>query len=217
MSKCIDRTRASEPKRLPSWIALLVVGCLVLAVLLVTCLLLSHPVLFCLPACMRMVLIALLSIAIVLLSLWVVFMLESRIRRVRTKKPCHASRVLAPLQVKRCRNGNRELLCDLRVNVTGTCHASCEIVVGEGFVTDFSSIPTPLQWVMRWSKVDVAGVVHDWLYREGRTQHLKRVCADEIWRLVALSGEHRANRVQAELGWLALRVTAWWHWGYYHR
>ena len=36
------------------------------------------------------------------------------------------------------------------------------IVVPEGFVTDFSSDPIGL---LDWSKVDVAGVVHDYLYQ----------------------------------------------------
>ena len=76
-------------------------------------------------------------------------------------------------------------------------------------MTDFSSIPTLFQWVVHWSKVDVAGVVHDYLYDRGT---LSRWQADRVWFEVARSGDHRANCVQASACWLALRLFGWCVW-----
>ena len=110
----------------------------------------------------------------------------------------------APLRTERLSNGRRRLLCDLAVEVPVSASGSPAetITVPSGFDTDFSSLPTFLQWLVHWSKVDVAGVVHDWLYAEGAD----RKWADHVWRTVALSGEHRANRLQAGICWLGLRV-----------
>ena len=121
-----------------------------------------------------------------------------------------------PLRTERCSNGRRRLLCSLVVEVqNGTDDGSSEeIAVPAEFVTDFSSIPTMLQWVVRWSKVDVAGVVHDWLYAKGE---MPRERADKIWRIVALSGEHCANLVQAYVCWLGLRVWGWRAWNRHAR
>ncbi len=109
-----------------------------------------------------------------------------------------------PLQTERMPDGRRRLLRDLVVEVEGE-----QIRVPAGTVTDFSSIPWPGRVLVRFSKVDIAGVVHDWLYQTGTTS---RARADEIWRLLAQSGQHRANAFQAFTGWLALRVgggAAW--------
>lgn len=105
-----------------------------------------------------------------------------------------------PLRTQRLDDGRRKLLCTLKVEVCG-----CVIEVPKGFVTDFSSIPSPARVLpgLRWSRVDVAGVVHDWLYATGKTQ---RACADEIWRIVAVSGCHAANRFSARLGLWGLRL-----------
>ena len=107
--------------------------------------------------------------------------------RTRMSESC----VIGPrLQTERLSDGRRELSRSLRIKV----HGYDEIEIPQGFDTDYSSIPTCLHWIVRWSKVDVAGVVHDWLYRKG---NLSRSEADKVWRLVALSGEHSANRLQA--------------------
>ena len=112
-----------------------------------------------------------------------------------------------PLQTERLSNGRRELLRDLDVEVDGY-----KITVCEEFDTDFSSIPTILHGVVRWSRVDVAGVVHDWLYRKGS---LSRREADKVWRLVALRGKHSANQLQAWLCWCALRWCGRVAWGHH--
>ena len=109
-----------------------------------------------------------------------------------------------PLRTERLSNGRRKLLCALVVEVPASAPGSPSktITVPSGFDTDFSSLPTFLQWIVHWSKVDVAGVVHDWLYAEGED----RKWADRIWKVLALSGERRANQVQAGICWLGLRV-----------
>lgn len=124
-----------------------------------------------------------------------------------------------PLQTERCSDGKRKLLRDLTIdirqhrsdNLTGPEHT---IKVVQGFVTDFSSIPTPFHWIVRWSKVDIAGIVHDWLYAKGK---VTRACADEIWRMMALSGEHRATPCQANICWLALRLFGGFAWRTHRR
>lgn len=108
------------------------------------------------------------------------------------------------LQTERRPDGRRKLLRELQVCTGRYC-----ITVPSQFVTDFSSIPTLLHWVVRWSRIDVAGVVHDFLYARGT---LSRWEADCVWFKVARSGEHRANLVQAAACWSALRVFGWVVW-----
>ena len=84
-----------------------------------------------------------------------------------------------------------------------------QITIPAGTLTDFSSIPWFGRILVRWSKVDIAGVVHDWLYQ---TAFTSRARADKTWRLVAIAGEHHANAFQAWVGWLALRVSGWLAW-----
>ena len=76
------------------------------------------------------------------------------------------------------------------------------IIVGPGFTTDLSSVPTPLQWVVRWSQVDVAGVVHDFLYRD---TNIPRAVADDVWWELARSGAVGVGRCRAWLCWVVLR------------
>ena len=123
-----------------------------------------------------------------------------------------------PLWVKRLPDGRRELLRDLRVDVSRKRDESLVATVPKGFVTDYSSLPFGTRWVVHWSRVDVAGVVHDYMYRcdatlskSGTTCRVIdycRPCADAIWHRVAISGYRRANCVQGWLCWLALRVFA---------
>jgi len=130
------------------------------------------------------------------------------------------------LQTERLDNGERKLLRELPLMIEGV-----DYTIPAGFETDFSSIPRHGRWLVRWSKVDVAGVVHDWLYREKYSNcgadalwyllpligndneaYQKRYEADRIWYLVALSGKHRANRFQAAAGWAGLRLGGWYFW-----
>ena len=116
----------------------------------------------------------------------------------------------APLLVERQPDGNRKLMRDLEVEVR--LHGRIvKIKVPTGFVTDYSSIPTPLHGFVRWSRVDIAGVVHDWLYwkcgviSKRKKVRLTRTEADTIWRRIALSGCRPAHGWQAVLCWFAIR------------
>ena len=110
-----------------------------------------------------------------------------------------------PLQTERLKTGRRMLLRDLIVCADGT-----DWEIPKDTETDFSSIPSIGRAIIKWSRVDIAGVVHDWLYAEG--DKTSRARADRIWRLVAMAGDHHANAFQAWIGYLALRgygAIAW--------
>jgi hypothetical protein len=109
-----------------------------------------------------------------------------------------------PLQAERQPNGRRRLLRDLVVAVDGR-----EITIPKGRDTDYSSIPWFARALVRWSRVDVAGVVHDHLYL---TSKLRKSQADRVWRLVAMSGDHHANPLQAWLGYIGLLLGGWPAW-----
>jgi hypothetical protein len=113
------------------------------------------------------------------------------------------------MQTERREDGRRFLLRDLHLEIEGD-----PIRIPAGTITDFSSIPWYGRILVRWSKVDIAGVVHDWYYQTGASSRAK---ADAIWRLVAVAGTHRANAFQAWVGWLALRVGGWVAWNRYRR
>jgi hypothetical protein len=80
------------------------------------------------------------------------------------------------------------------------------ISVPEGFDTDFSSIPALGRWFMgRWDRHDIAGVIHDYLYRIG----VPRRAADRAWRIVAEAGTRNVGAVRGFLGWAGLRIGGW--------
>ena len=118
------------------------------------------------------------------------------------------------LQTERLDNGHRKLLRTLIVKIDNEY-----ITVPQDTKTDFSSIPWFGRILVRWSKVDVAGVVHDWLYEEGKIENesISRAKADEIWRRVALAGEHHANFFQAWICWFFLRIAGWLVWNKYRQ
>lgn len=114
------------------------------------------------------------------------------------------------LQVEKCADGRRRLLREIRVNVSRNVNKSRIVAVPACFVTDYSSLPWGTRWLMHWSRVDVAGVVHDYLYRCGEDVPVyTKAHADKIWRSVAVSGDRRALCYQAWLGWIALRLFGW--------
>ena len=127
-----------------------------------------------------------------------------------------------PLRLERCSSGRRKLLQDFTVTI-GEGEGAIPVLVKKGFETDYSSIPFVFQWAMRWWKVDVAGVVHDWLYANAKD--LKQCGkmtlgeADRIWWDIALSGERHAhaNYWQAAVGWLGIKVGGWVTWNRYKR
>jgi len=117
--------------------------------------------------------------------------------------------VSGALQTERLGDGRRKLLRELVVEVE-----SENFTVPQNTETDFSTIPWLGRLLVHWSKVDIAGVVHDWLYQSG---HTSRAHADRVWRITAISGEHHANAVQGWAGWLALRLFGWIAWNRYRQ
>ena len=113
------------------------------------------------------------------------------------------------MQTERMDDGRRRLLRDLNMEIEGQ-----PVTIPVDTVTDFSSIPWYGRILVRWSKVDIAGVVHDWYYQTGTTS---RAQADAVWRMVAMAGTHHANVVQAWIGWLALRLGGGFAWRRYRR
>ena len=118
------------------------------------------------------------------------------------------------LQTERLENGHRKLLRTLTIKIDEQY-----ISVPENTQTDYSSIPWFGRILVRWSKVDIAGVVHDWLYAKGKivNEPVSRAKADEIWRQVALAGDHHANLFQAWVCWFFLRIGGWLAWNKYRK
>ncbi len=132
-------------------------------------------------------------------------------------------RVSGPLQVERLEDGHRKLLRDLVIQLgrdlglndayTGFDFAQhrdagirvTQVTVPRRFTTDFSSIPGPARAMFRFDSVDLAGCCHDYAYVMG----VPRKEADEIWRLVAISGQRHVPEWKGRLGYLALRVGGW--------
>ena len=109
-----------------------------------------------------------------------------------------------PLRTERLSNGSRKLIRNLVVKLEdGT-----RITVPSGFETDFSSIPVLARSFIDWSKVDIAGVVHDFLYWCPQ-EDIGRKRADDIWREIAGAGKHHANWLQQWLGRIGLQIGGW--------
>lgn len=109
------------------------------------------------------------------------------------------------LMTMRLPSGRRKLLQTICRKVKVDDDPMRELCVPAGFVTDYSSIPWFARFLVRWSKVDIAGVFHDYLYRERK---YPRAFADAVWRVLAMQGAHSANPVQAWACWAALRLFA---------
>ena len=112
--------------------------------------------------------------------------------------------------------GKRELLQDFTVKI-GKGEKAFNITVPAGFKTDYSSIPRGFRWTMLWTKVDIAGVVHDWLYARAKYISMTKLQTDRVWRDVARSGYPNANPLQAAAGWLGLAIGGLLVWRCYKR
>ena len=109
-----------------------------------------------------------------------------------------------PLQTERLPDGRRFLLRNLVVKLDdGT-----KITVPAGFETDFSSLPWGTRWAIHWTRVDVAGVVHDFLYWCPQPK-ISRKRADAVWFEIAEVGQRHAMPHQTWGGWLVLRAFGW--------
>jgi len=82
------------------------------------------------------------------------------------------------------------------------------VKVPAGFETDYSSIPWWARIAYNWRSVDMAGVVHDFLYSVG----YPRKAADAVWYLLVQTGENKLGVVRAWLGYAALRIGGSTHW-----
>lgn len=118
-------------------------------------------------------------------------------------------RISGPLQTERLPDGRRKLLRDFVYEVDGV-----RDTVPAGFVTDYSSVPWFGRFLMRWSKVDVAGVAHDWHYYSGKGTRRE---ADRVWRVIAAHGEGAPGPVRARIGHVVLRVGGWYAWRKHRR
>ena len=131
-----------------------------------------------------------------------------------------ARRLSPRLRTDRLESGRRRLarnlVIDLGVRLEGVAdeftpwvalseQGTHVVTVPTDFVTDFSSIPGFARWAYRFDKVDLAGCCHDLAYRIGVPQG----ASDEMWRIVATSGERKVSRFGGRIGWLGLRLGGW--------
>jgi hypothetical protein len=130
-----------------------------------------------------------------------------------------AERISGPLQVERLDDGRRKLLRELVIDLgvdlglgddkypgfSMSAGGHTIVTVPAGFVTDFSSIPTFARAFFRFDSVDLAGCCHDFAYFVG----VPRSAADEVWRIVAISGTRHVGEGRGRAGWIALRVGGW--------
>lgn len=104
-----------------------------------------------------------------------------------------------PLQVERRADGRRTLIAPLLWD-----DGVLRIEVPRGFDTDFSSVPRLLSPLMpRWDRLDRAGVLHDYLYR----QQYPRQLSDSVWWLVAKLDT--GSKASAWVGYFGLRLGGW--------
>lgn len=108
-----------------------------------------------------------------------------------------------PLQVERLPDGRRKLLREFKYTV-----GKEPFCVPIDFEMNYSSVPWGFRWLVHWTRVDIAGVVHDYLYSEHKLDY-PRLRADWIWFRIALSGCRRAFPHQAIVGLLALLIFGW--------
>lgn len=116
------------------------------------------------------------------------------------------------LDARRLPGGKRELLAKIVFSIDADMY-----VIPSGFVTDYSSLPWFVAWTMNWRKVDIAGVVHDWFYKEGS---LPKREADRIWKAVAMNGDskhYRVNAIQGYAGLAGLTIFGWFPWWKHRR
>ncbi len=157
---------------------------------------------------------------------------------------------IEPLQVKRMPDGRRLLLENLRIQLED----EEEMLVEKGFTTDYSHWPRYPTYLLglaligmllcgvpkiygivtavlilasvapRFSKTDVAGVVHDFIWRHATLGSEGRPVGyfegNKIWYYVARSGAHRQTRtfvIVAAIGFTGLTLFAWCAWCKYRR
>ena len=131
-----------------------------------------------------------------------------------TPGPRRSSRVdpTTPLVVMRLNNG-RLLLGRLKVNIAPKgAKPKAWLTVPKGFDTGYSSLSWFGRPVVHWSKLDVACMVHDYLYiRNGASAAKKlgftsRLSVDNVWYRIGIAGQHGARPWPARICWFFTRV-----------
>jgi hypothetical protein len=88
-----------------------------------------------------------------------------------------AAQFLTPLRVEQVNENDWRLTSSLRY---WSAILDRMIVVPEGFVTDFASVPRlPFVYWFTGGKFQAAAVIHDWLYRR-RSEKVSRAEADAV-------------------------------------
>lgn len=86
---------------------------------------------------------------------------------------------------------------------------SALIIVPEGFVTDFASVPRlPVAYFLAGGLAHAAAVVHDWLYT---THKLDRATADEVFKQACI--DCGVSPWRAWVMWLGVRAGGASSWG----
>ena len=120
------------------------------------------------------------------------------------------------LQVERMPDGRRRLLRDLNLKILDE-----KLSIPGNFETDYSSWPRYLPGPS-FKRIDIAGVVHDALFRwatwgtGGRPVTYSE--ANRVWQLVARAGDHRESRASWFWAWagrIGLFVASWPVWWKY--
>ena len=116
------------------------------------------------------------------------------------------------LQVERMPDGRRKLLRPLILELDGE-----QIVIPSNFETDYSSWP---RWLPgpNYSRVDLAGVVHDYCFKHATLglggREVGYVESNRVWYRIAKAGTSwtKCPLLWALAGRAGLFVGAWWQW-----
>jgi hypothetical protein len=83
-----------------------------------------------------------------------------------------------------------------------------EVVVPQGFVTDFQSVPRlPIIYWYTGNKAQAAGVIHDWFYRTN-TEDITRATSDAI--LAEAMEALGYWKIRSWFVWAGVRVGGYW-------
>lgn len=123
-----------------------------------------------------------------------------------------------PLRVERMNDGRRRLLRRLDLLIGDEL-----LSIPRDFITDYSSWPRLLPGP-RFSRIDVAGIAHDFLFQLGTWGYEGRpvtfIEANRVWYHVARAGSNpaaRAGFLSAWIGRAGLFVGSWPVWLRYRR
>lgn len=109
-------------------------------------------------------------------------------------------------------DGNTWVLREPFAYYLGSHPGEEQVVVPQGFVTDFATVPSFMRWyVNNWGRHGNAAVIHDWLYWEQTERSgYSRADADQIFKdgMVVLG----VGSTRRTLLYWAVRLFGWWAW-----